>query len=98
MLWMHICYAVSALVFQGVRHYIMSIEKGHQMTRLHSIERKALRQAQETLWNTRKLFWADLRHDHRTRNQMIADEIRKLGYDEVTWVQIGNQMQPQVYQ
>ena len=68
------------------------------MTRLHSIERKALRQAQETLWNTRKLFWADLRHDYRTRNQMIADEIRKLGYDEVTWVQIGNQMQPQVYQ
>ena len=67
------------------------------MTRLHFIERQALRQAQSTLWNTRKLFWEDLRHDHNTRNQMIADEIRKLGYDEVTWVKIGNQMQPQVF-
>lgn len=67
------------------------------MTRLHFIERQALRQAQTTLWNTRKLLWADLRHDHRTRNQMIADEIRNLGYDEVTWVKIGSQMQPQVF-
>ena len=74
------------------------MRKGNDMIRLHFIERKAFRQAQETLWNTRKLFWTDLRHDHRTRNQMIADEIRKLGYDEVTWVQIGNQMQPQFYQ
>ena len=67
------------------------------MTRLHSVERQAFVKAQETLWNTRKLFWADLRHDHNTRNQLIANEIRKLGYDEVTWVRIGNQMQPQVY-
>jgi hypothetical protein len=44
------------------------------------------------------LFWDDLRYDPRTRNQMIANEIRKLGYDEVTWVRIGNQMQAQVYQ
>lgn len=98
MRWTQVGHAVSALVFEGVRSYIWSIEKGDQMTRLHFIERKALLQAQETLWNTQKLFWADLRYDHRTRNQMIADEIRKLGYDEVTWVQIGNQMQPQVYQ
>lgn len=67
------------------------------MTRLHSVERKALRQAQDTLWNTRKLFWADLRYDWKTREQMISDEIRKLGYNEVTWVRIGNQMQAQVY-
>lgn len=67
------------------------------MTRLHSVERKALRQAQSTLWSTRKLFWADLRYDWKTREQMISDEIRKLGYDEVTWVKIGNQMQAQVY-
>ena len=98
MRWTQVSHAVSALVFEGVRSYIWSIEKGNQMTRLHFIERKALLQAQETLWNTQKLFWADLRYDHRTRNQMIAYEIRKLGYDEVTWVQIGNQMQPQVYQ
>ena len=67
------------------------------MTRLHFIERQALRQAQTTLWNTRKLLWADLRYDWKTREQMISDEIRKLGYDEVTWVRIGNQMQAQVY-
>jgi hypothetical protein len=68
------------------------------MARLHFVERQAFRNAVETLWDTRKLFWDDLRYDHRTRNQMIADEIRKLGYDEVTWVRIGNQMQAQVYQ
>ena len=68
------------------------------MTRLHSVERRAFHNATRTLWDTRKLFWDDLRYDPRTRNQMIANEIRKLGYDEVTWVRIGNQMQAQVYQ
>jgi hypothetical protein len=68
------------------------------MARLHFVERQAFRNAVETLWDTRKLFWDDLRYDHRARNQMIANEIRKLGYDEVTWVRIGNQIQAQVYQ
>ena len=72
-------------------------KKGIDMTRLHYVERKAWRNAVNTLWNTRKLFWEDLRYDWRTRNQMIADEIRKLGYDAITWVQVGDQMQPQVY-
>lgn len=65
--------------------------------RLHFIERKAFHNAEATLWRERKLFWSDLRHDHNTRNQLIANEIRKLGYDEVTWVKVGNQMQPQVF-
>lgn len=67
------------------------------MTRLYHIERKAFRNAEKTLWNTRKLFWEDLRYDWKTRNQMIADEIRKLGYDAITWIKIGDQMQPAVY-
>lgn len=67
------------------------------MTRLHSVERRAFLNATQTLWDTQKLFWSDLRYDHRTRNQLIANEIRKLGYDEITWVKISGQMQPQVY-
>ena len=65
--------------------------------RLHYVERKAFRNAVKTLWITRKLTWDDLRYDWKTRNQMIADEIRKLGYDAVTWVKIGDRMIPQVY-
>jgi hypothetical protein len=67
------------------------------MTRLYHIERKAFHNAQNTLWNTRKLFWEDLRYDWKTRSQMIANEIRKLGYDAITWIKIGSQMQPAVY-
>ncbi len=65
--------------------------------RLHHIERKAFRQAQKTLWNTRKLTWDEWRHDHCALNQLIADEIRKLGYDVVTWVKIADRMIPQVF-
>ncbi len=66
------------------------------MKRLHSVERLAFHKAQETLWQTMKLCWTDLRYDHQTRNHMIAQEIIALGHP-VTWVQVAGQMQPQVF-
>lgn len=67
------------------------------MKRLHSVERRAFHKAQERLWQTRKLFWSDLRHDHDTRNRMIAREILAMGYS-VKWLRVAEQMQPQVFE
>jgi hypothetical protein len=66
------------------------------MKRLHSIERKAFQRAERKLWETKELHWRELRAYPAIRNQMIADEIRDLGYS-VTWGWIGDVMVPEVY-